>query len=64
MKIRFVGHRPRELAVGGGRTMQPGEEFEVPDALGRRLLEQPRWYEAVEQQKKTSAAKPSAKDEE
>lgn len=63
MKIRFIGHRARELAVGGGRTMQPGEEFEVSDALGRQLLEQPAWYEAVEQ-KKASAAKPGAKDKE
>lgn len=62
MKIRFNGHRPRELAVGGGRTLQPGQEFEVPDQLGRRLLEQVRWYEPVKE--KTSAAKPSAKDEE
>lgn len=63
MKIRFIGHRPRELALGGGRTLQPGEEFEVGDALAKRLLEQPVWFEAV-YEKKATAAKSTAKDEE
>lgn len=63
MKIRFVGHRARELAVGGGRTMKPGEVFEVSDVLGRRLLEQPRWYEAVDEKPTKTAAKPAKNEE-
>lgn len=41
-----------------GRILDPGEEFEVPDEVGQRLLEQPANYQAVE------PVKPAAKTKE
>ncbi len=43
MKIRNVTGRPRGIGVTG-QIVEPGEEIEVADDLGRSLLEQPaRW---------------------
>lgn len=49
MKIRFVGARPRDVALPQGRsfTVQPGGEYEVPDRIGAAMCEQ-RWFEPVD----------------
>lgn len=63
MKIRFVGARPRDVALPQGRsfTVQPGAEYEVPDRLGAAMCEQ-RWFEPVDEQPPTKTTrKESAK---
>ncbi len=45
MKIKFIGHRPRQLAVGRvDRLMHPGDEFDASEFLAPMLLDQPRWF--------------------
>lgn len=61
MKVKFVGHRPREVAAGRRPfTVHPGGEYDVPDALGQALCEQ-RWFEPVKPAEKSSSKKESAR---
>lgn len=54
MKIKFKGARPREIAPANGRSIvaEPGAIIEVDDRLGASLLDQPRWFEKVDDKPK------------
>lgn len=50
MNLRYKGNRPRVIAPVRGREIhvEPGEVFEVGEALGASLLEQARLFEPAD----------------
>lgn len=57
MRIKYIGRRPREIAGPRRLIVQPGEVFEVGDALGNALLRQTRRYQPVAEPKPKTAPK-------
>lgn len=61
MKLKFVGHRRRDVVPATGARefpASPGDVIDVDDATAQSLLEQPRWFQPV----KESGRKPDASD--
>lgn len=58
MRIRYVGSRPRDVSPSGSREfhVEPGDELDVADAVGRSLVEQPRFVEVKPKAPKKSIA--------
>lgn len=53
MRLTYVGDQPRDVCPSGAREfhVEPGETFEVDNATGKSLLEQPRLFVAAKKEK-------------
>lgn len=57
MRIKYIGHRPREIAGPRRLIVKPGEVFEVGDKLGESLLRQKRRFQPATESKPKTAPK-------
>lgn len=61
VRIKYIGSRPREIAGPRRLVVQPGEVFEVGDALGRSLLRQRRKFQSAPDPKPKAEPKTAPK---